>query len=95
LTTLRYQKHKKLRRRNITLDDDRRDKAARIGEGNVSLGIARALDAYPDGDIICPRCGRPGFSSVWLPVCTACANHIRLGHNDPGVVAMIRESEEK
>lgn len=25
-------------------------------------------------DFICPKCGKPGFPSVYLPMCTACAN---------------------
>lgn len=33
----------------------------------------------------CPRCGGAGLPSTWAEhnCCTACANHLRLGHPDP------------
>lgn len=39
-------KAKRQRRRNITLSDALAAKAERIGEGNMSLGIRRALNRY-------------------------------------------------
>ena len=39
----------------------------------------------------CPRCGDIGFPSIYQfdccdDVCTACANHLRLGDIDPLVI---------
>lgn len=36
-------------RRNITLDDDRAEFAARLGDGNLSEGIRRAIDIAREG----------------------------------------------
>ena len=48
--TASKQKNARQKRTNIMIDDERKKKAKKIGGGNLSAGIRKALDAHNNQD---------------------------------------------